>query len=347
VHCTHKPPQYLGLENGGFEASVNRSIASFIAILEKNYLSTGSTLRPLEFAHRTQFFTLDAIADASYSQPFGFLSTNSDLFSFIHLTELAMPAFLGVLIIPGLYKWVQAWPINLLMPKIGDKGGLGGMVTLAKQFVDERFEEGAEPKRDILQSWIKHGVDREQLIQEICLQILAGSDTTATAIRQIMLFLLTSPPTLRRLRREIEQGVKEGKISAPITNAEALAMPYLQAVIWEGLRLYPPGVGAQYKQVPKGGDEVNGFWLPEATQVGVNLWGMQRQKEVYGEDADVFRAERWIEAGKERAAMMRDTVALVFGNGKYACLGRPMALMELNKIFVEVSLLVAQGTSFC
>jgi len=125
----HFPCQYSGLENGGFEPSVNRSIAKFIDLIERKYISTGSDVRPLDFAHRAQFFALDAVADAAYSEPFGFMEKDEDLYNFIHLTEMAMPVFMGVLVVPGLYKWVQAWPINLLMPKMGDKGGLGGMIT--------------------------------------------------------------------------------------------------------------------------------------------------------------------------------------------------------------------------
>ena len=210
-------------------------------------------------------------------------------------------------------------------------------LSFANRFVEERLRPGAEPKRDTLQSWIKNGVPRDQLIQEICLQILAGSDTTATSIRMTVLFLLTSPPVLRKFLAEMDEGIASGKISSPITNSEAQALPYLQAIIHESLRMYPPGINLGYKQVPPAGDTLHGYYLPPGTQVGQNLWGMQRSKEVFGEDADVFRPERWLEADKAQYTVMKDTVGIVFGYGKYGCLGKVMAMMELNKIYVEVS----------
>jgi hypothetical protein len=52
----------------------------------------------------------------------------------------------------------------------------------------------------------------------------------------------------------------------------------------------------------------------------------------------VFRPERWLEvADAEKLREMEGTVDLVFGFGKYQCLGRNIAFLELNKAFVEVS----------
>lgn len=70
--------------------------------------------------------------------------------------------------------------------------------------------------------------------------------------------------------------------------------------------------------------------------------GIQRSKEIFGADADEFQPARWLnfgegEAEKAREKRMRSTVDLVFASGKYSCPGRPVAMMELNKIFVEVS----------
>ena len=57
---------------------------------------------------------------------------------------------------------------------------------------------------------------------------------------------------------------------------------------------------------------------------------------VCGADADVFRPERWIEADAAQLTEMTNTVDLVFHYGRYQCLGKNVALMEFNKIFVEL-----------
>jgi len=129
--------------------------------------------------------------------------------------------------------------------------------------------------------------------------------------------------------------------SSPITDAEARQMPYLQAVILEGFRYWPPIGLLASKIVPTGGATINGFFIPEGTNIGVSTMGIQRSTAIFGMDADQFRPERWLEFGegdaeKAREKKMRSTVDLVFASGKYTCPGRPVAMMELNKIFVEV-----------
>jgi cytochrome P450 len=78
-------------------------------------------------------------------------------------------------------------------------------------------------------------------------------------------------------------------------------------------------------------------FLPEGTQVGYCAWGIYRRRDIFGQDADEFRPERWLEASPDQLRLMEGTLDLVFGHGRWACLGKNIALMELNKVFVEVS----------
>lgn len=76
--------------------------------------------------------------------------------------------------------------------------------------------------------------------------------------------------------------------------------------------------------------------IPGGTKIGWNSWSLLRSKDVFGHDAEVFRPERWLEASPEKRAAMERHVDLVFGDGRYMCAGRTIAMMELNKIFFEV-----------
>lgn len=153
-----------------------------------------------------------------------------------------------------------------------------------------------------------------------------------------LLCLITNPAAYSSLQKEVDEAVKQGRLSSPISEAEAKTLPYLQAVIREGLRMYPPVTGLGSKQVPKGGEVINGYYVPEGTQVGTNFFGLQRSKDIWGADAEVFRPERWLEVDEDKYREMNAVIDLNFGFGKYQCLGKPIAMMELNKIFVEVSI---------
>jgi cytochrome P450 len=147
------------------------------------------------------------------------------------------------------------------------------------------------------------------------------------------LYLITNPRILSKLRAEYSSAL----VSSPIQEAEARKLPYLQAIIKEGLRIWPPVVGLMSKEVPAGGDTINGDFVPGGTSIGYCAFGIFRDKKIFGEDADVFRPERWIEGEPARIKEQEQTLELIFAHGKYQCLGKNIALMELNKVFVEVS----------
>ena len=140
-------------------------------------------------------------------------------------------------------------------------------------------------------------------------------------------------------------------MSSPIIkDSEIQAFPYLQAVVREGLRMWPPTLGLGSKQVPKGGDTICGYFVPEGTQIAGNFSGITRLKSIWGQDADVFRPERWLEAeqeGEEMFKMLCSVLDLDFGSGKYQCLGKRIAMMELGKVFAEVSTPPVYGDRTC
>lgn len=147
---------------------------------------------------------------------------------------------------------------------------------------------------------------------------------------------MTSPRVLNALREEIE-ALGPLDSDSVINDAKARTLPYLQAVIKEGLRIHPSVVGLQPKEVPAGGDIWNGVELPAGTDIGICYWDMMRRHDIWGDDADEFRPERWLEATADRLHDMESTVELVFSSGRWQCLGRNVALMELNKVVFEVS----------
>jgi cytochrome P450 len=155
-----------------------------------------------------------------------------------------------------------------------------------------------------------------------------------------MLYIMTNPHVYKKVQAEIDSTVYTDPV---ISDAQARKLPYLQAVLKEGARIFPVAIGIMSKVVPPEGDTINGIFIPGGTEIGKNDWAIQRNKNVYGEDSMLFRPERWLKAEGDQLEKMERTLKLAWGYGKYSCLGKNIALMNLNKALFEVSFLILTG----
>lgn len=63
---------------------------------------------------------------------------------------------------------------------------------------------------------------------------------------------------------------------------------------------------------------------------------MLMRKDIFGEDTDMFRPERYLECSKETKVEMERTLEMAFGVGRYQCSGKVIALAEIYKVVFEV-----------
>ncbi|KAI0202423.1 cytochrome P450 [Astrocystis sublimbata] len=330
---------YAGKGAVDLEAKVDSQVAVLVNLLKTKYLMKG-TSHVLDFSRLIRFFQVDIVTLAGSGKPWGDLETETDQFDFIAISDSFVPFLHSFMMIPALRDlFASKFFLKLAGPKHTDEKGMGRFLGIVKSAVAKRFDESSQDKDtqgDMLDEWIKNGMTRRECELELAIQVPAGSETSTTAIRGIMLHLLSSPNAYRKLQEEIKTGIEEGRISSPITNEEAKRLPYLQAVINEGLRMIPPAITGFPKKVPAGGDTICGRFVPEGTDIFVNLWTMLRNKEVFGNDTEVFRPERFLDCSAEKKAELLRNIDLAFGHGRWQCPGKTLAWLELNKLFVEI-----------
>ncbi|KAK1503114.1 cytochrome P450, partial [Colletotrichum costaricense] len=242
---------YSGKEVENLEGKVDENILRLIDLVDR-YVSEN---KAFDFGLKAQYFTLDVISDLAFGEPFGDVASDSDVHEYIRTSEQNMPNVVLAAVLPWLLALLSSPLLRGLLPSDKDAIGLGKTIRIAKEVAAERFGPNKKIRKDMLGSFVAHGLTQEEASSEILMQILAGSDTTATAIRATLLHILTSPRVSAALREEIELAKPSWPV---ITEAEARSMPYLQAVIKEGLRIFPPVVGQMSKEVPKGGDTFKG-----------------------------------------------------------------------------------------
>ncbi|KAI4151306.1 MAG: hypothetical protein L6R39_002062 [Caloplaca ligustica] len=327
-------PGYSGAENPYLEGSVDDQLQGFTNLIRAKYTSTEMTVKRVDFARLSQYLALDIITDMAFGEPAGFLSEDGDLFRYLETMSEALPRFEWVSCLTWLNRLLQNPIVSyMVMPTAQDKTGVGHLMGIAKQVVARRSGSGRKPKQDMLGSYINHGLSEREAETEAVLNIMAGSDTTVTALRSIVLFIIGNPTVYRKLQHELDTAADNRLFTGHfVRDSEARDLPYLQACIKEGLRVFPPTVGLMQKTVPEEGDTYKGVRIPGGTKIGYCAWGLHRSKAVFGEDADVFRPERWLHVPDDRLLEMNRVVDLIFGSGKYMCLGKQIVFLELMKI---------------
>lgn len=107
--------------------------------------------------------------------------------------------------------------------------------------------------------------------------------------------LLNSPASHKKLVDEIDAARAAGKLSEPVAYSEAQDLPYFQACLNEAMRLRPAVGLNMYRKLPREGMQIDGRYVPGGIEVAVNGWVLHRDKTVFGQDADEYRPERWLE----------------------------------------------------
>lgn len=358
--------QYSGRENLDLEKSVDERLTELLHLIRSKYLSSESYIVPMDLAKKVQYFTLDVISSVGLGKTFGMLQSDTDIDNYLQSSEEGLA--IGNTALALGFSWLTQAPLiaRFIAPSPRDNNGFGKMMASAFRVVDERAASffsatcTNKEKSDMLASFMRHGLSGDELRSEALEQIIAGSDTTAAAMRGTLLHIITNPRVYRRLQREIDDAVVRGdaptsilststtgRDAGLITAAQAAKLPYLQAVIRESIRVLTPVSNIFARDVPKEGDTVivdgERVFVPggDSVCIGYSAYAMHRSEKIYGKDAQAFRPERWLEtdSGSDPARMARmiRTNDLVFGHGHFRCLGRPVAQVELAKTVFEVS----------
>lgn len=187
---------------------------------------------------------------------------------------------------------------------------------------DEKSPEPDSEKKpfSLLDELAKVNQDPVQLRHETLQVLNAGRDTTGSLIGWIFYFLARNPNIYSKLRNIILSDF--GPSGSEISFQSLRSCKYLQYVIHESLRVGAPvplndRTCNQDTILPRGGgpDGTQPMFLPAGSRVLVSTYAMQYRKDIWGEDADKFRPERWEgrKAGWE---------FIPFGGGPRKCIGR-------------------------
>lgn len=163
----------------------------------------------------------------------------------------------------------------------------------------------------------------------------AGSETTAISLASVFYHTMKNPACLRKLVDELKTAVNNGMIenrpSGLVSWSESQMLPYLDACVKEAFRMHPAAGLPLERITPPAGAEICGQQIAGGTIVGCSAWVIHRRLEIFGEDADVYRPERWLDSDPEKVKEMNATM-FHFGAGARTCIGKNISLMEIYKL---------------
>ncbi|KAL1607609.1 hypothetical protein SLS60_002543 [Paraconiothyrium brasiliense] len=201
-----------------------------------------------------------------------------------------------------------------------------------REKVDRRLAAKA-PRKDFMTTLISKvssgEIEKEEMTAHASTLVIAGGETTSTFLAAVTYYLLTAPQTYHRLQREIRGAFQSYE---EINASSAQKLPYLQAVISEGLRMYPPGPQG-FPRVSSG-VEIDSYWVPPGvgTTILSSCWMLTvlGQAEMYTSAWTVthdskyfpepfaFKPERWMDPN----AVDVKEASQPFSLGPRGCLGR-------------------------
>ncbi|RYP76857.1 hypothetical protein DL769_003543 [Monosporascus sp. CRB-8-3] len=156
--------------------------------------------------------------------------------------------------------------------------------------------------------------------------IIAGAETVATFLAGTTCFLLQHPDKLQRLVSEIRGAFTSYD---DIKAQRAQKLKYLQAVINESLRLFPPGAQGAPRLSP--GFELHGRYIPKGTEIYTSPWAATHDPQYFSEPMK-FKPERWLDPNSTDVKEASQPFLL----GPRACLGRNFAQMEMNLLMAKI-----------
>lgn len=163
------------------------------------------------------------------------------------------------------------------------------------------------------------GMSDQQVYDEVVTMIIAGTETTAGALSWACYLLSRHPHVLQRVQTELDETLGDREVR----HADLGNLRYLQQVIAETLRLYPPTWMLMRRPIA---DVVLGRWtIPAGSTVLFSIYALQRDPALY-ELPERFDPGRW---APERAADILRGTYIPFGSGVRGCAGEQFARAEM------------------
>ncbi|GMI85680.1 cytochrome P450, family 82, subfamily G, polypeptide 1 [Hibiscus trionum] len=154
---------------------------------------------------------------------------------------------------------------------------------------------------------------------------LTGGESTSVTVTWALSLLLNHPNVLKAAREELDRQVGKERW---VQESDINNLKYLQAIVKETLRLYPPGPITGIREATKD-CRIAGYDVSKGTRLIVNLWKLQRDPRVW-ENAHVFQPERFMTTHAHVDFRGQNFEYMPFSSGRRSCPGITFGLQVVH-----------------
>ncbi|KAI1444867.1 cytochrome P450 [Annulohypoxylon stygium] len=262
------------------------------------------------------WLAFDVMGELTFGESFNAVTSGQTHFWVSILADSAHAA-----ILPSFIR--RAPSIILLIPfmlSISSLCNLKKHYSYTISVVRRRLARSAIAEHDIFTPVLEQegGISEKHLISLAQAMVIAGADTVTTAMSTALYFLCVTPGCLEKLEKEVR-----ALEYSQLTGVEVLQMRYLDAVIEESMRCFPPLAFGLPRVSP--GEFVDGYYIPKGVRLSAPHWVLNHNPQVWDRPFE-FRPERWLRDEKSNP----DQVTFPFSAGPRSCLGIAQANLEMR-----------------
>ncbi|KAI0096560.1 cytochrome P450 [Daldinia grandis] len=333
VHRRMRRQLSLAFSDGALseqEATISRYVGMLLDKIEEH--SQGG--RYIDIVEWLNFTTFDVVGDLALGDSFHSLENNAYhpwvrlIFLGIRGTQFAR--FMGS------YSFLR---ISLGIFSIGSIKARDSSRMAAVEKTIARMGQSAESepgRRDFVAYMMQKtrsgeaGMSEQEILATTPILIIAGSETTGTALSGLLFHLSQNPFAYSALADEVRSAFRS---EVDISFRSTASLEYLSACIDETLRVYPPATETLPRISP--GDFVQDKYVPKGTRISVYPWATFRNPQHFSQP-DTFSPQRWLSSSHPlyEAKFSGDNreVFKPFSFGTRDCLGKNLAYAEMRLI---------------
>lgn len=274
---------------------------------------------------------IDSIFKRNFRQPIFYLAAAAPGIRVALRRLFMIVASARKTIVPALFEKIYE-TIDKRIEKRAEDAAAGVESHEATDFIDLFLDARAEQDFDDSGEFSRMGLHvtkhltREEITAQCFVFLLAGFDTTATSLAFVTHLLARNPLVQKNLQEEIDQHCSRDTISYETLKS----MRYLDCIVKESLRMYPLANIANSRRCMKS-TTLGGIPIEKGEFVMADTFTLHFDREIWGDDANEFRPERWLDAPDRPQAAF-----LSFGLGPRQCIGMRLAQMEEKLVLAHL-----------